>query len=229
MSYTNGARTEFCYPYPHPAVTTDLVIFSLGAEALEVLLSRRTSAPFRGSWALPGGPLGIDEDLDRAAAHKLSDETGVDGLYLEQLYTFGARDRDPRERIIAVAYMALVPRLRRAAIARTRDDTRWLPVNALPPLAFDHGHIISTARQRLSAKTRYTTIACQLLDSEFTLSELQQVYEMLREERLDKRNFRKWIHSLDFVEETGAVRRTGQHRPARLYRATHGGQVRVFK
>lgn len=229
MNYTNRARTEFCYPYPHLAVTTDLVIFALGAEALEVLLSRRSAAPFRGCWALPGGPLSIDEDLDRAAAHKLCNETAVDGLYLEQLYTFGARNRDPRERIIAVAYMALVPRHRRTAVAHTRDDTGWFPVNALPALAFDHGHIIETARQRLSAKTRYTTIACQLVDLEFTLGELQQVYEILREEPLDKRNFRKWVHSLNFVEETGSMRRIGQHRPARLYRAIQGGKVRVFK
>lgn len=229
MSYTNRARSPFCYPAPHPAVTTDLVVFALGAETLDVLLSHRTSAPFRGYWMLPGGPLGIDEDLDGAASHRLIDETGVDDLYLEQLYTFGARDRDPRERIIAVAYFALVPRYARAQVACNRADIRWFPVNALPNLAFDHGHIIDTARQRLSAKVRYTTIACQLLGTQFTLSELQQVYEIVREECLDKRNFRKWVHSLDFVEETGEMRRTGLHRPARLYRATHGGQVRVFK
>lgn len=229
MSYTNQARAEFCYPFPHPGVTTDLVVFALGTETLDVLLSRRTRPPYRGYWTLPGGPLGIDEDLDQAASRRLIDETGVDGLYLEQLYTFGACNRDPRERSIAVTYFALVPRHLRPHVACTRADTGWFPANTLPELAFDHGHIIDTARQRLSAKIRYTTIACQLLGPQFTLSELQQVYEILREERLDKRNFRKWVQSLDFVEETGEMRRTGLHRPARLYRATQGGQVRVFK
>lgn len=229
MSYTNKARANFCYPNPHPGVTTDLVVFALGAETLDVLLSQCTRPSDSGHWRLPGGPLGIDEDLDQAASLRLIDETGVDGLYLEQLYTFGARDRDPRERIIAVAYFALVPCHVRDQVASTRADTRWFPVIGLPKLAFDHGHIIDTARQRLNAKIRYTTIACQLLSPQFTLSELQQVYEILREERLDKRNFRKWVQSLDFVEETGELRRTGLHRPARLYRAAHGGQVKVFK
>lgn len=229
MIYTNRARAPFCYPFPHPAVTTDLVIFALGAETLDVLLSRRTSAPFCGDWALPGSPLSIDEDLDRAASQRVSEETGIERLYVEQLYTFGARNRDPRERIIAVAYFALVPRHRRDAITQKCSDNRWFPLNALPALAFDHGEIIETARQRLSAKTRYTTIACQLLEARFTLSELQHVYEVLREECLDKRNFRKWIRSVDFVEETGEMRRSGPHRPARLFRPTHGRQVRVLK
>lgn len=228
MRYTNTARAEFCYASPHPAVTIDLVIFTIGTETLDVLLSHRTSMPFCGDWALPGRLLGIDEDLDRAASQRLSDETGVDSLYVEQLYTFGARDRDPRERIIAVAYFALVPHHRRDGIIRNRRDNLWFPANALPPLAFDHGHIIEKARQRLCAKVRDTTIACQLLAPHFTLGELQHVYEILREERLDKRNFRKWVHSLDFVEETGEIRCNGQHRPARLYRLTHGRHVRAF-
>lgn len=229
MSYTNGALSQFCYPSPHPAVTTDLVIFALGAGNLEVLLSRRGRPPFEGSWALPGGMLDIDEDLDHAASRRLAIETGVEGLYLEQLYTFGRRNRDPRERRITVAYFALVPAHTRASLAHPGRDVRWIGLNRLPRLAFDHGQIIEAAHTRVGAKVRYTTIACQLLAPHFTLGELQSVYEVMRGEQLDKRNFRKWVLSLDFVEETGEMRRNGQHRPARLFRAANGNQVTVFR
>jgi 8-oxo-dGTP diphosphatase len=230
MNYTKQASGLHCYAYPHPAVTTDIVVFTLRENHLEVLLIQRGSPPFQGQWALPGGFLEIDEDLDVGAARELVEETGVSDLYLEQLYTFGGKDRDPRERVITVAYLALVPTEKLKPVAGSdAAAVGWHPVDQLPPLAFDHHAIIDTARARLSAKSRYSTIACQLLPPQFTLGELQAVYEVLRGESLDKRNFRKWILSLDCIRETGEMRRNGQRRPARLYRAIHPDTVTVFK
>ncbi len=220
----------YSYAYPHPAVTTDVVIFTIRAQELEVLLIRRGSEPFKGSWALPGGFAGIDEDLAACAERELEEETGVSGVYLEQLYTFGAPDRDPRERVISVAYYALVPpdliSIRAASDAR---EVAWFQVNRLPPLAFDHDIIVAMAHKRLSAKLNYSTIALQFLPEKFTLSELQQVYESILNEKLDKRNFRKRVLALDCIRDTGESRRNGNHRPARLYAVKSRGTVEFIK
>lgn len=226
MSTPLRNKLPYCYSRPHPAVSTDIVLFTARDNRLEVLLYQRQSEPFKGRWALPGGMIDISEDLDRAASAQLRDQAGISGVYLEQLYTFGALHRDPRERVITVAYFALVPNTIASSI--TTDLTRplrWLALTKLPTLAFDHAHIVDTARKRLTAKARYSTIACQLLPSEFTLSELQHTYEILLGEALDKRNFRKWVSSLDFVIATENMRRNGQHRPARLYRAAEPTRV----
>src|ERR671918_453513 len=150
----------YSYHYPHPAVTTDVVLFTIQDERLEVLLIRRGSEPFKGRWALPGGFVDIDEDLLACAARELEEETGVTGVYLEQLYTFGAPDRDPRERVITVAYYALIPsdRLRLQA-ADNAEALGWFAMDDLPALAFDHAEIIAMAHQRLVAKLDYSTIA----------------------------------------------------------------------
>jgi 8-oxo-dGTP diphosphatase len=225
----NGPRSH-CYAYPHPAVTTDVVLFTLREGQLQLLLIRRGSEPFRDCWALPGGFLDIEEDLDRCAQRKLEAETGVTDVYLEQLYTFGRPGRDPRERVISVAYYALVASeslsLRAASDAA---EARWFPVGALPNLAFDHAEIIETAHQRLVAKLDYSTIAFQLLPETFTLSEVQRVYETLLDAELDKRNFRKWARALEQIEETGELRRRGSHRPARVYRLKQRERVDYLK
>jgi 8-oxo-dGTP diphosphatase len=214
------------YALPHPAVTTDVVVFTVRERRLQLLLIRRASEPFRGDWALPGGFLGIDEDLEHCAARELEEETGVSGVYLEQLYTFGRPGRDPRERVISVAYFALVPSERLSLKAASdASDASWFPISALPPLAFDHDQIIRTAHERLVAKLDYSTIAFQFLPDNFTLSELQQVYEILVDAELDKRNFRKWALALEQIEETGELRRRGSHRPARVYRLTQRDRV----
>jgi 8-oxo-dGTP diphosphatase len=208
-----------CYAYPHPAVTTDVVLFTIRDAQLQLLLIRRGNPPFKDCWALPGGFLDIDEDLDRCAARELQEETGVSDLYLEQLCTFGAVDRDPRERVISVAYFALAP-AERLSIRAGDDaaDAGWFALNHLPPLAFDHAAIIRIAQQRLVSKLDYSTIAFQFLPETFTLSELQRVYEILVDAEIDKRNFRKWALALQQIEETGELRRRGNHRPARVYR-----------
>jgi 8-oxo-dGTP diphosphatase len=230
MSTPDGTVRKYCYAYPHPAVTADVVLFTLRESELQLLLIRRGGEPFAGSWALPGGFLEIDEDLERCAQRELEEETGIAGVYLEQLYTFGTPGRDPRERVISVAYYALAPSdglvLRPASDAA---DVRWFPIGQLPPLAFDHAEIIRLAHQRLVAKLDYSTIAFQFLPETFTLSQLQAVYETLLDAELDKRNFRKWARALDQIEETGELRRRGSHRPARVYRLKNRERVDYLK
>lgn len=219
-----------CYEYPHPAVTTDVVLFTIRHGGLQLLLIRRRNAPFKDCWALPGGFLDIDEDLDRCAARELAEETGVDDLYLEQLRSFGAVGRDPRERVISVAYFALAPAERlRVRAGDDAADARWFGFGALPTLAFDHAEIIRVAHERLVAKLGYSTIAFQFLQETFTLGELQRVYETLVGTQIDKRNFRKWALALQQIEATGELRRQGRHRPARVYRLTERHQVAYLK
>lgn len=224
-------RETFSYEYPHPAVTTDVVVFTLLHGRLSTLLVRRANPPHQGQWALPGGFLDIDEDLDTCAARELEEETGISGLFLEQLYTFGATHRDPRERVISVTYYALVPQdaLATPRAASDAAEVGWFPFEALPLLAFDHAEIIAMAHRRLVAKLDYSSIALQFMPDAFTLSELQRVYEVLLNQPLDKRNFRKRILSLDLIEETGRQRRNGKHRPAREYRARHPRRVEIIK
>jgi 8-oxo-dGTP diphosphatase len=221
---------KYCYQYPHPAVTTDVVIFTIRDQQLKVLLVKRKGAPFKGKWALPGGFVGIDEDLEHSAKRELEEETGVRAVYLEQLYTFGAPRRDPRERIITVAYFALIPSQKLELKAATdAEAVDWFTLGELPKLAFDHQDILDMAHQRLVAKLDYSTIAFQFMAKEFTLSELQAVYEIILQQALDKRNFRKWVLALENIEETGNELRDGPHRPAKLYRLTNPSKVEIIK
>jgi len=221
----------YSYSHPHPAVTTDIVIFTILEERLQVLLIRRAAEPFRNSWALPGGFVNIDEDLETGALRELQEETGIRDIYLEQLYTFGRPDRDPRERVITVAYYALVPidQLQSIEAASDAAALAWHPVDRLPALAFDHGLIIDLARQRLAAKLDYSTIALQFLPRSFSLGELQNVYEVIAGETIDKRNFRKRILGAGFLVDTGKLRRGNRHRPARLYRAKSPGTLSYIR
>lgn len=218
----NGTYT---YDHPRPAVTVDMVLFAFLENQLQVLLVQRGVAPFEGQWALPGGFVGVEESLEEAAQRELLEETGVRDVYLEQLYTFGAPDRDPRGRVITVAYFALLSMDDIAHIEVSGGDdaseARWWNMYRLPALAFDHGRILDYALQRLRWKLEWTALGFLLLPEEFTLSELQTVYETVLNEDLDKRNFRRKILSADILEETGNYRE-GDHRPAKLYRFTAG-------
>jgi 8-oxo-dGTP diphosphatase len=209
----------FTYAYPHPAVTVDVVIFTIREHALQVLLIKRGEAPFRNQWALPGGFLRQDESLDAAARRELEEETGVRDVYLEQLYTFGEPGRDPRERVVSVAYFALI-RAEAQALRATTDaaDVTWFPMAEVPRLAFDHGEILAVAWERLKNKLEYTTVGFQLLPDKFTLSELQAVYEIILEKKLDKRNFRRKMALLDILEGLDERKLEGVHRPAQLFR-----------
>lgn len=217
------------YRHPHPAVAVDLAIFTLLEGVLHVLLIQRGREPFRDQWALPGGFVRMDEDLAAAAARELLEETGVTHNYLEQIGAFGQPDRDPRERVISVAYFAITStdhfQLQAGGDA---SAARWLPCERLPALAFDHAHILEQARARLADKVRRSTVALQFLPAEFTLSELQTVHEAILGETIDKRNFRKWVAGQDYLKATGRVRKGGQHRPAALYRARSGTVAAVY-
>jgi 8-oxo-dGTP diphosphatase len=200
-------------------LTVDCVVFGLDDKDLKVLLIERTSDPFAGRWALPGGFVEMDESLDDAARRELREEAGLEDVFLEQLYTFGAVDRDPRGRVVTVAYYALVNTVEHPL--RAASDARaaaWFPVLSPPALAFDHAEILRVAHQRLKGKVSYQPIGFELLPERFTLSQLQQLYETILERRLDKRNFRRKVLSLGFLEETAYTQRDVSHRAARLYR-----------
>jgi 8-oxo-dGTP diphosphatase len=205
--------------YERPSVTVDVVMMSLRQQDLQILLVMRRSWPFEGMWAIPGGFVNLDESLEEAARRELQEETGVQDVYLEQLYTFGDPGRDPRTRVITVVYFALLDADR--LLVSAADDAAhvgWFSVYHLPPLAFDHAKIIAYALTRLRGKLAYTTIAFRLLPEQFTLRELQRVYEIILHRRVDKRNFRKKIVATGILEDTGAKKMEGTHRPARLYR-----------
>lgn len=215
---------------PDIAATTDIVLFTIQGHELKLLLVRRGLDPFKGAWALPGGFVRPDEDLDACARRELEEETGVSGFYLEQLYTFGAPHRDPRRRVITVAYYALVAAERVVLRAATdADAVAWFPAGRLPELAFDHSEIVAMARSRLAAKIDYSTVAFQFLPDTFTLAEVQAVYETVKGAPLDKRNFRKSILALGKLKPTGKLRRDGAHRPARLHRRSAPNRVEIIR
>jgi 8-oxo-dGTP diphosphatase len=200
-----------------------MILFAFQQGQLTVLLIRRRNDPFKGRWALPGGFVGEDEDLYDAALRELKEETNVSNVYLEQLYTFGQPGRDPRTRVISVAYFALLStgELAQQQVHGVDDaaEARWWNIYQLPDLAFDHQRILDYALQRLRWKLEWTALGFLLLPDEFTLSELQRVYETVLNEQLDKRNFRRKILAAEVLEASGNVR-AGDHRPAKLYRFT---------
>ena len=220
----------YTYEYPHPAVTVDGVVFGFDDADLKVLLIQREAPPYRLRWALPGGFVNLEEDLDTAVRRELEEETGITRLYLEQLYTFGAPKRDPRERVISVAYYALVKladhKVRAASDAR---NVAWFPVADLPAVAFDHEEILDVALRRLKGKIRYEPIGFELLPEKFPLSELQRLYETILEQALDKRNFRKKILSMGLLADTEEIQQDVAHRAARLYRFDEAAYRRLKK
>lgn len=205
--------------FPKPNVTVDCVVFGIDDGDLKIILIQRGIEPFEGRWALPGGFVRINETLEEAAIRELKEETGIVKVYLEQLYTFGDVKRDPRGRVITVAYYALV-NLFEHQIKVTMDASKaaWFSVSDIPDLAFDHERIIEVASQRLKNKVRYEPIGFELLPNKFTLSQIQNLYEIILEEKLDKRNFRKKILGMDLLIALDEVEEDVSHRAARLYR-----------
>lgn len=198
-------------------VTVDIVLFTIRERQLHLLLIRRLAEPFAGSFALPGGFVLADESVDAAAARELREEAGVGNVYLEQLYTFGEPGRDPRGRIITVAYYAMVPQTQSLQAGTDAADAAWFPVDALPPLAFDHLEIVQYAHTRIRNKLGYTNVGFELLPAKFTLSELQVVHEAILGEPLDKRNFRRRVQLQGIVKPTKEFQATGR-KPAQLFR-----------
>lgn len=209
----------YTYQYPRPALTVDCVVFGVDDADLKVLLIQRDREPFAGRWALPGGFVDPNETVEAAARRELAEETGLDEVYLEQLYTFSGVDRDPRERVVSVAHYALV-RLadHRVQAATDARDAAWFAVSEVEGLAFDHDLILETAVTRLRGKIVYQPIGFELLPPKFTLSALQRLYETILERKLDKRNFRKKVLSLGVLVELDEVEKDVAHRAARLYR-----------
>jgi len=220
----------YTYEYPRAALTVDCVVFGLDEQELKVMLIQRGLPPFEGKWALPGGFVRVDETLDEAARRELQEETGLSKIFLEQLYTFSEVDRDPRERVVSVAYYALV-NLRDHQVHAASDarDAAWFGVHGVPSLAFDHAEILRLALERLRGKLRYQPVGFELLPRKFTLSELQHLYELVLERPLDKRNFRKRVLAMDLLEETDEVQQDVAHRAARLYRFDERKYKRLVK
>ena len=219
--------------FPRPSVAVDVALLTAGPEGLHTVIIRRTEHPSRGKWALPGGFVGIAESLDDAAARVLAREAALRGVYLEQLYTFGAPRRDPRTRVISVAYYALVDRERLAALPETATVARlqvpWEGETGGPvdladtdgralPIAFDHADILGMAVKRLRGKLDYTPIGFQLLPERFTLLDLQRVHETVLGRPLNKDSFRRRMLASGLLEATGEAQKDVDHRPAELYR-----------
>ncbi|MEN8678633.1 MAG: NUDIX domain-containing protein [Akkermansiaceae bacterium] len=210
---------SFTYEYARPALTTDCVVFGLDEEDLKILLIQRALPPFENEWALPGGFIRVGEDINTCARRELEEETGLKNVYLEQLATIGTPDRDPREHVVTIAYFALVNLIDHPPTAATdARNAAWFSFDDLPPLAFDHEKILKLARERLRGKVRYQPIGFELLPKKFTLTQLQQLYELILEEPLDKRNFRKKVIQLGILAETNEVEKDVARRAARLYR-----------
>ncbi|MGB1253486.1 MAG: NUDIX hydrolase, partial [Candidatus Promineifilaceae bacterium] len=203
--------------YAHPFVTVDIVIFSLALQHgdLRVLLIERDRQPFNGIASLPGGFVHVGESLEASAERQLSTKTGLSAVYMEQLFTFGRPERDPRNHVITVAYFALVP-FDMISLSKMGASLKLASVFNLPELAFDHAEIVRSALQRLRYKLEYTSLGFELLPDKFTLTELQRAYEIVLSEKLDKRNFRRKILSAEIIEPTGDTSRGGEGRPAKL-------------
>lgn len=206
------------YNFRFPIAATDVVIFTVDNSELKVLLIKMKKNPFLGKWACPGGLVYINESVESSAKRQLKEKTGISDVYLEQLYTFGDVNRDPFGRIISIAYFALIPS-KNIILTTTKEygGVEWFAIKNLPALAYDHKKMISYALQRLQYKLEYTNAAWSLLPKDFTLSELQNIYEIILGRRFDKRNFRKKIFSLDLLSATGKKARRGAYRPAALY------------
>ena len=210
------------------AIAVDVVLFTIQGATLKVLLVKRQQMPYRGTWALPGGIVGREESIDDAALRELQEETSIGNIYLEQLYTFGEPNRDPRGRVISVAYYALVNWQQFQLKASQRvSEANWFMVARLPALAFDHQRIIDYALERLRNKINYTTVCFQLLPKAFTLTEFQTSYEIILGQRLDKRNFRRKMLQLGILKGTREFQANRRQRPAQLYTFTKPKVVKL--
>ncbi len=200
-------------------VAVDAVVFGYDAEeGVSVLLIKRKFEPFQMSWALPGGLVKEDESLEDAVRRELREESGVDVSYLEQLYSFGKPDRDPRNRVVSITYYGLVrPKDYQLSAQTDAEDVAWFNINKLPKLAFDHKQIVDVAIKRLRGKLAYEPVGFELLDKKFPFSDLEKLYQTLLGKELDRRNFKKRIVSYGFLEELEESMQRSVGRPAKLF------------
>ena len=208
-------------PVQNIKLSVDAVVFGYtSSEGLSILLLKRSLEPHRGNWALPGGLVKDHESLEEAVERELQEETGVSINYLEQLYSFGQPGRDPRNRVVSVAYYGLVkPDVFQPTTSNEASDVRWFGVKSIPTLAFDHSAIVEVAVQRLRSKMQYEPIGVELLDKQFPFSELEKLYMAVLDRSIDRRNFKKKIMKFGFIEETSEKQQlSGAGRPGNLYR-----------
>ena len=210
-------ENKYCYKYPHPAVTTDCVIFGFNGERLQVLLIERGIEPFKGRWAFPGGFLKMNETAEEGTLRELKEETGLESAYIEQLHTFSAPNRDPRERVITIAYYALV-KIKEVKGGDDAASARWFPLDEIPPLAFDHDYILRMATQRLREQIHFQPIGFELLPEKFTIRELQSLYEAILGINFDRRNFAKKMLHLEILTELDETVWPTPKREAKLYK-----------
>ena len=208
---------QYCYKYPHPAVTTDCVIFGFDGERLQVLLIERGIEPYKGRWAFPGGFLKMDETAEEGALRELKEETGLEGAYMEQFHTFSAPERDPRERVITIAYYALV-KIQEVKGGDDAVSARWFPLDERPSLAFDHDYILRMATQRLREQIHFQPIGFELLPEKFTIKELQLLYESILGLNFDRRNFAKKMTHLEILTDLEETIWPTPKREAKLYK-----------
>ena len=199
-------------------VSVDVIIFGFDEGKLKVLIGRRQMDPGRGEWSLYGGFVAADENIDEAASRTLSELTGLRNLYMRQVGAFGSVDRDPGERVISIAYYALINVKDYDERVRMEHSVEWMDVNELPKLYSDHNEMVRKALKLMRQKLRTEPIGFRLLPSLFTLTQLQKLYEAVNGEELDKRNFRKRIKEMDFIEKTELIDKTGSKRGAYLFR-----------
>jgi 8-oxo-dGTP diphosphatase len=222
-NYTNNVK-PFA-DYQNPALATDLVVFGYTAGELSLLLLHRTEAPYKGSWCLPGAFVQLEETLEETGQRVLETKLGMSTIFLEQLYTFDKPRRDPRGRVVSVAYYALVNGEAFSQSAGTLSaDARWTPVSKLPKLGFDHNVIFQTALARLRSKILYLPVGFELLDQRFTMSELHALYECILDSPIDRRNFNRKMLQTGFVALAGEKRTGGKNRPADLYQFNKDAQ-----
>ena len=210
-------ENKYCYKYPHPAVTTDCVIFGFNGERLQVLLIERGIEPYKGKWALPGGFLKMDESAEECARRELKEETGLEGAYMEQFHTFSSPERDPRARVVTIGYFALI----RQQEVKGGDDAaaaKWFPLDETPALAFDHDFILRKATQRLREQLHFQPIGFELLPEKFTLKELQSLYEAILGIHFDRRNFAKKMFHLEILTDIEETVWPTPKREAKLYK-----------
>ncbi len=208
-------------PASNIKVAVDAIVFGYSKnDGVSVLLIKRKYPPFKDSWAIPGGFVLQTESLEQAVTRELLEETGIKVNYLEQLYSFGELERDPRQRIISIAYFALVKSalFQQLKASTDAEDAQWFSINKLPQLAFDHKKILQKAIERVQAKVRYQPIGFELLDKKFPFADLEKLYAALLDRSIDRRNFTKKILSLGLLEDTGELAATpGAGRPSKIY------------
>ena len=230
MSEKEFLKNYRIHDYDVPLSTVDMTIFSLVDGELNVLLVRRDNYPFKDTWALPGGFINLKKDgSTEAAAHRtLKEKTGLLSAYLEQIETIGSPKRDPRGWSLTVLYFALVD-IAKVTLSEKGTRSKWLSVSTLSEvkLAFDHMVLIGKGVERLRSKTTYTALPIELMPSEFTLTELQTVFEMILGKKLQPKSFRNRVISANMVEETGNSKISGK-RPAKLYRSTNNDRDTYF-